>query len=60
MPGKNLVLAAGWDARREPIEQCADKVVRMLSELSAFDQTLATWYEQVRSREQALTRPVKI
>ena len=59
MPNKDLVLAANWGAREEPVEQCAERIMQMLFEMSAFDKALATWYEQTLPRKRALARPVK-
>lgn len=49
-----FLLGAYWRARRESIEQCAERLHRMFSELSACDKTLATWHKRGRSRKQAL------
>lgn len=49
-----FLLGAYWRARRESIEQCADRLYRMFAELSACDETLATWYKRGRSRKRAL------
>jgi hypothetical protein len=55
-----LFVGIYWGARQESVEHCADRLRRMLSELSTCDQTVATWYEQARSRKQALARQVNL
>lgn len=45
-------LAVYWSARRESIEQCADRLQRFLSELSACDSVFPSWYDNdVRSKK---------
>ena len=51
-------MGAYWEARQESIDQCADRLLRFFSELTTFDPAVATWYEQARSRKQALARQV--
>jgi Immunity protein 52 len=46
-------LGAYWPARKESIEQCADRMLRFFADLRACDDALATWYELGRTRKQA-------
>ena len=51
-------LRAYWTGRKESPEQCARRLARMLSAFSAFDRSMATWYEQARTRKLAIDRHV--
>ncbi len=53
-------LGAYWLARREPIDACADRLVRFLGELVTCDPLVAHWYKLGRSRKQALQNQVDI
>ncbi len=54
----DLYLGAYWPARKEPLEACADRLLRFLSGLAALDPAFASWYELGSSRRQALQRPI--
>ncbi len=49
-----LFLGAYWPARRETIEQCADRLGSFVAELAVCDSRLESWCEKGRSRKQAL------
>jgi len=47
---------AYWAARRESIEQCADRLLEFFADLTTSDPSLAVWYEKGMSREEALEK----
>jgi hypothetical protein len=49
-------LGVYWAARRESVEQCAVRLHRFLSELSASDAVLASWYNNARRQKTFLKR----
>jgi hypothetical protein len=53
-------LGAYWKARKESIEQCADRLHRMFSALSICDESLVNWYELGHSRRQALEKQADV
>jgi hypothetical protein len=53
-------VGAYWAARKESIDQCADRLHRFFVDLAACDPTLATWYEKGRSHKQALEKQAEI
>jgi hypothetical protein len=55
-----LFLGAYWKARRESIDECADRLMRFLVALSSCDEVLTNWFEKGRSRKQALQKQVDI
>lgn len=54
----DLYLGAYWGPRQEPLDQCADRLLACLGELSAADEVFSSWYETGRSRRDALARAV--
>jgi immunity protein 52 of polymorphic toxin system len=50
---RQYMLGAYWDARKESIEQCADRLRRFFGDLVTCDPSLETWYERGASRKQA-------
>jgi hypothetical protein len=46
-------LGAYWEARKETIHSCANRLARFLAALSACDEVFATWYKLGPSRLQA-------
>lgn len=49
-------LGAYWPARKESIEQCADRLRLFFADLATCDPALATWYNLGRSRKKALEK----
>ncbi len=52
-------LGAYWGPRQESAEQCAERLAKFLKELATASDVFASWYEQGKSRRDALTRPVQ-
>lgn len=46
-------LCAYWNARKETIDACAERLARFLSALSACDVVFTTWFEKSTSRRKA-------
>lgn len=55
---QRFMLGAYWGARRENLEECAEKANRFFDGLVQIDPLLAHWYERGRSRGDALQRRV--
>lgn len=53
-------LGAYWSARKESIEQCADRAFSFFQELTACDPLLAVWYEKGYSRKKALQKRANV
>jgi len=53
---RRYMLGAYWAARKESVEQCADRLHVFLADLATCDPALATWYERGRSRKEALEK----
>jgi hypothetical protein len=49
---------AYWGSRKEPAEECARRVENLLTTLSGVDTSFAQWFQQGRSRKDALSRPI--
>jgi hypothetical protein len=49
-----------WAARKESIEQCAERLSRFFADLAACDPSLTTWYERGRSRQQAAEQRAEV
>jgi hypothetical protein len=49
----DLYIGAYWQARKETINGCADRLGRFLSALSACGPVFSAWYKRGRSRRQA-------
>jgi hypothetical protein len=56
---RDLYIGVYWGPRRESIDQCADRFLDCLDRLSRFSDVYASWYEQGKSRRDALERPIK-
>ncbi len=53
-------LGVYWPARRESTEQCADRLHRFLSELSASDATFVSWYGNARLKRKSFQKRVEV
>jgi hypothetical protein len=53
-------LGAYWSARRESIDECADRLLRFFAALTPCDPSLAQWFKLGRSRRQALQHSVDV
>jgi hypothetical protein len=51
-----LFLGAYWSARKESIDECADRLLSFFGDLAKCDDSLIKWYELAGSRQQALER----
>ncbi len=49
-----------WGARRESPAECAERAAVLLTALSSVDESLAHWFQQGRSRTDALSRPISL
>ena len=47
-----------WGARKESSARCAGRAAALLSSVSILDDSLAHWFQQGRSRKDALQRPI--
>ncbi|HEX8536612.1 MAG TPA: Imm52 family immunity protein, partial [Cystobacter sp.] len=50
---------AYWGPRKEPPEECARRAEAFLTSLSRVDPTFSRWFQQGRSRKDALKRPIE-
>ncbi|MCI0738941.1 MAG: immunity 52 family protein [Gemmataceae bacterium] len=48
----DLYLGAYWGARRESIQQCAERLCRFLSTLSKQDQLFSRWYRPIKHKNE--------
>lgn len=53
---QSFLLGAYWSARNETLEQCTERLGRLLHDLAEVDESLATWYQRGRSRKDALAQ----
>jgi hypothetical protein len=51
-------VSVGWVPHLESVEECADRVARLVSALAALDPALSGWRNLGRSKRQALAEPV--
>lgn len=49
-----------WGARKESPAQCAERTAKLLAPLASLDSSLARWFQQGRSRKEALKRPIDL
>jgi len=52
----HFFMGAYWPARKESIDQCADRVLEFLESLANCDRVFAKWYELGWTRKQAVER----
>lgn len=50
---------AYWGARKESPEECARRAESFLTSLRTLDPSFARWFQQGKSRKDALTRPIE-
>jgi hypothetical protein len=55
---QKFILGAYWNARRESLDDCAEKVSRFFERLAKVDPLLGHWFERGRSRRDALERRI--
>ena len=53
-------LGAYWKARKESIDECAERLLLFFAALSTCEEILSTWYEKGRSQKQAMQKRVDI
>jgi hypothetical protein len=58
--GTRYFMGVYWPARKESVEECADRALRFFGDLMACDSALSTWYEKRRSRKQALAKRANV
>lgn len=51
-------LGAYWGSRKEPVEQCTERVLKCFGDLAKCDETFSRWFRTGRSRSEALERKV--
>lgn len=49
----DLYIGAYWGPRREPVEQCTERLANCLKDLAAASDVFAAWYEKGRSKHSA-------
>lgn len=49
-----------WGARKESPAQCAERAEKLLAPLTHIDSSLAHWFQQGKSRKDALKRPIDL
>jgi hypothetical protein len=54
------LLGAYWPARRESIDECADRLLTFFTELTECDPAFAAWYSRGRSRTEASRRRIDV
>ncbi|RKH55122.1 immunity 52 family protein [Corallococcus llansteffanensis] len=52
-------LGAYWGARKESAKECAERAALLLSSAPRVDPAFARWFQQGRSRKDALKRPIE-
>lgn len=55
-----LELCAYWGPRRESIDECADRLLAFMRDLTRCDEAFSQWYERGWSRKDALKRKVDV
>jgi Immunity protein 52 len=49
-----------WSARKESPAQCAERAAKLLTSLASINEVFAHWFQQGRSRKDALKRPIDL
>jgi hypothetical protein len=57
---QDVYVGAYWGPRQESIDGCADRLGRFFQDIARCDSVFKHWYDQGRSRKDALKRPIDV